>query len=243
MTATTSPGPELVHEPSQATRTAGGGGAEPARLYDSLGMNPRTVRFFLLEKGIDLQRHEVDLLGAENRQPDYLRLNPAGQTPALELADGTIISEVPAICELLEEIHPEPPLIGRTAKERAVTRMWWRRVELNIGLPMVHGFYFSEALELFRSRTRCLPEAADGLKERGRDGMRWINGLIERDWLAGDRFTVADICLYCYIDQLCEVGQPIPEDCTTLKRWFDRVGSRPAAEPSIWKERPMGMRC
>jgi glutathione S-transferase len=214
----------------------------PARLYDSFGMNPRTLRFFMLEKGIDLPRREVDILSAENRQPDYLRLNPAGQMPALELADGTVISEVPVICELLEELHPEPSLIGRTSLERAITRMWWRRVEINIALPMVQGFYYSDALELFQTRFRCLPEAANGLKERARDGMRWIDGLIEGDWLAGNRFTAADICLYCYIDQLCEIGQPIPEECTTLKRWFDRVGSRPAAEASIWKERPMGMR-
>ncbi len=241
MTATLPPGPELLDEPTATDRTSRRAPA-PARLYDSFGMNPRTLRFFLLEKGIDIPRHEVDILGAENRQPDYLSRNPAGQTPAIELSDGTIISEVPAICELLEEHHPEPPLIGSTPGERAVTRMWWRRVELNICLPMVQGFYYSEALELFRTRIRCLPEAAEGLKERGRDGMRWIDGLIERDWLAGDRFTVADICLYCYIDQLCDVGQPIPDECSNLKRWFDRVGSRPAAEASIWKQRPMGMR-
>lgn len=239
MTATVPP--EVTVEPMPEERTTGVR-ARPARLFDSFGMNPRTLRFFLLEKGIDLPRHEVDILGAENRGPEYLRLNPAGQTPALELADGTIISETPAICELLEELHPEPPLIGRTPEERAVTRMWWRRVELNIALPMVQGFYYAEALELFRTRVRCLPDAAEGLKERARDGMRWIDGLIERQWLAGDRFTVADICLYCYIDQLCEVGQPMPEGASTLRRWFDRVGSRPAAEASIWKDRPMGMR-
>lgn len=241
MTATVPPTPELVVEPITASRTATAG-HEPARIFDSFGMNPRTLRFFLFEKGIDLPRHEVDILGAENRQPAYLRLNPAGQTPALELADGTIVSEVPAICELLEELHPEPALIGRTPEDRAITRMWWRRVELNICLPMVQGFYFAEALDLFKTRIRCLPEAADGLKERARDGMRWLDGLIEGEWLAGDRFTVADICLYTNIDQLCAVGQPMPEECTNLKHWFDRVGARPAAEASIWKDRPMGMR-
>jgi glutathione S-transferase len=210
--------------------------------YDSFGMNPRTIRFYLLEKGMTIPRQEVDILSAENRKPDYLALNPAGQTPALGLDDGSIVSETVAIIEYLEEKNPSPPLIGSTAEERAITRMWWRRVELNICHPMVQGFYYAEGLELFKTRIRCLPEAADGVKERARDGMRWIDGLLTENWLARNRFTVADICLYCYIDQLCDVGQPIPDDCTQLKAWFKRVGSRPAAEASIWKERPMGMR-
>lgn len=211
-------------------------------IYDSFGMNPRTLRFFLLEKGLEVPRREMDILAAENREPAYLKLNPAGQLPALELSDGTIISETPAICEYIEELFPSPALIGRTPEERAATRMWWRRVELNICVPMVQGFYYSEALELFQGRFRCLPDAAQGLKAKARDGMRWIDGLIQGEWLAGDRFTAADICLYCYIDQLCEVGQPIPEECRSLKAWFDRVGARPAAARSIWKDRPMGMR-
>ena len=211
-------------------------------LYDSFGMNPRTLRFFLLEKGLELATHEMDILGAENRRPAYLDVNPAGQMPALQLSDGTVISETPAICEYIEELVPSPSLIGRTPEERAITRMWWRRVELNICIPMVQAFYYSEALDLFKSRFRCLPEAAPGLKEKARDGMRWVDGLLEGKWLAGDRFTAADICLYCYIDQLCEVGQPIPDECAMLKAWFERVGDRPAAERSIWKDRPMGMR-
>lgn len=239
--ATLQPDAELmVSKPAEAVTASGI--VQPVRLFDSFGMNPRTLRFFLLEKAIDLPRQELDILGAENREPAYLSLNPAGQTPALELSDGTILSEVPAICEYLEEVHPAPPLIGATPSERAVTRMWWRRVELNICLPMVQRFYYAEGFDLFRTRFRCLPEAADGVKARAMDGMRWIDGLIDGEWLAGDRFTVADICLYCYIDQLSDAGQPIPAECMTLKAWFDRVGSRPAAEASIWKERPMGMR-
>ncbi|MFL6788572.1 MAG: glutathione S-transferase family protein [Sphingomicrobium sp.] len=235
------PTPTLERAPS-VEPGAGEAPAQLALLYDSFGMNPRTLRFFLLEKGLEVPRHEMDILGAENRLPAYLEVNPAGQMPALELADGTVISETPTICEYIEELVPSPALIGRTPEERAVTRMWWRRVELNVCVPMVQGFYYSEALSLFEGRFRCLPAAAAGLKEKARDGMRWVDGLLKGQWLAGDEFTVADICLYCYIDQLCEVGQPIPDDCTRLKSWFDRVGARPAAERSIWKDRPMGMR-
>lgn len=240
MSRTSEQGPNLTFEVTQPEAAAAA--AAPVRLFDSFGMNPRTLRFFLLEKGINLPRQEVDILSAENRRDEYLQLNPAGQTPALALSDGTILAETPAICEYLEELYPEPPLIGSSAEERAVTRMWWRRVELNICQPMVQGFYYAEALDIFKGRMRCLPEAAEGVKERARDGMRWIDGLLERPWLARERFTVADICLYCYIDQLCDVGQPIPDECAALKSWFDRVGTRPAAEQSIWKDRPMGMR-
>jgi glutathione S-transferase len=211
-----SPPTEQIHETAEARpgekSNAPQSSANVGLLYDSFGMNPRTLRFFLLEKGLDVPRRETDILGAENRGPAFLKLNPAGQLPALELSDGTVISETPAICEYVEELFPSPSLIGRTVEERAVTRMWWRRVELNICVPMVQGFYYSEALGLFKDRFRCLP------------------------------FTVADICLYCYIDQLCEIGQPIAAGCSNLQSWFDRVGSRPAAERSIWKDRPMGMR-
>jgi glutathione S-transferase len=211
-------------------------------LYDSFGMNPRIVRFYLAEKGIDVPRREVDILGAENRRDDYLQMNPAGQLPTLELSDGKFIAETAAIVEYLEELHPEPPLIGSTPEERATTRMWWRRVEIGICRPMVLGFYYSEAIDLFKTRFKCYPEQAEAQKEIARAGLRWLDGVMNAPWLAGERFTVADICLYCYIDQLCEVGQPIPGDLARVNAWFRHVGERRGADTSIWRERPMGMR-
>jgi glutathione S-transferase len=216
--------------------------AAPKRLYDSFGMNPRIVRFYLAEKDLDVERHEVDILGAENRGSEHLQRNPAGQLPTLELSDGTHIAETAAIIEYLEELHPEPPLIGSSPKERAITRMWWRRVEIGICRPMVLGFYYSEAIDLFKTRFKCYPEQAEDQKEIARAGMRWLDGVMNEPWLAGERFTVADICLYCYIDQLCEVGQPIAQDLGRLNAWFGRVGERAGAQASIWRERPMGMR-
>lgn len=226
----------------QPTYSGPSGAIAPRRLHESFGMNPRMVRFYLAEKGIDVPREEVDILGAENRRAKYLGINPAGQLPTLELSDGTFIAETAAIIEYLEELHPEPPLIGSTPKERAITRMWWRRVEIGICRPMVLGFYYSEALEIFQSRFKCYPDQGGAQKEIARTGMRWLDGIMNEPWLAGDRFTVADICLYCYIDQLCDVGQPIPDDLRQLNSWFERVGERPGALPSIWRERPMGMR-
>jgi glutathione S-transferase len=212
-------------------------GPRPIRLFDSFGIIPRMVRFFLLEKAIEVPRYEVDLLLGENRDPDFLKLNPSGQTPALELSDGTIVSEGVVICEYLEENFPDPPLIGASPRERAVTRMWWRKVELNICQPMILGFYYGEGLETYRTRMRCIPEAADGMKEKARDGMRWLNGLLRGEWVAGPSFTVADIHLYAFVQEMTEKGQYVPDDCTALRSWFDRVGSRPAADMSLWRWR------
>jgi glutathione S-transferase len=208
-------------------------GPAPIRLFDSFGIMPRIIRFFLLEKGLDIPRHEVDLLLGENRDPEYLKLNPSGQTPALELSDGTILCEGPVICEYIEDLFPDPPLIGTSCKERAITKMWWRRVELNICQPMILGFYYGEAYEQYRTRMRCIPEAATGMKERGRDGMRWMNGLLRGEWVAGPSFTVADIHLYSFIHELTKKGQSMPEECDALMAWMERVDRRPAADMSL----------
>ena len=209
----------------------------PVRLFDSFGIMPRIVRFFMLEKGVEVPRHEVDLLLGENRDPEYLKLNPSGQTPALELGDGTILCEGPVICEYLEELFPDPPLIGTTAKERANTRMWWRRAEINICQPMILGFYYGDALETYRTRMRCIPEAANGMKEKARDGLRWLDGLLSSEWVAGDSFTAADIHLYSFVQEMGEKGQPVPEECAAVTSWLERVASRSAAEMSLWRWR------
>jgi glutathione S-transferase len=106
------------------------------KLYNSIGPNPRMVRMFMHEKGIEIPLEAVDLMGGENRRAPYTDKNPAGQLPALALDDGTVIAEITAICEYLEDIQPEPHLIGGTPQERAETRMWTRRVDLNIVEPM-----------------------------------------------------------------------------------------------------------
>lgn len=212
------------------------------KFYDSFGMNPRMVRFLMEEKGITIERQEVDILGGECRQPDYLSRNPAGQTPMLALDDGTALCETWAICEYLEEIYPEPPLIGSTPEERAVARMWWRRAEIHICWPMTQGFYGAEGYELFKDRTYCLREAAGDLKEKARQGMLWLDSLMgDHRWLAGDRFTMGDICLYTYIDLLRGTGQDVPASSKWLPAWFNRVGARPAAAASIWRDQPMGL--
>src|SRR5439155_9407295 len=160
-------------------------------------------------KGIALPRVPGDLLAAENRRAPYTDRNPGGQLPALELDDGRTIAETVAIFEYLEEKHPRPALIGTTAEERAETRMWQRRIELRITEHLYNGFRFAEGLELFKPRMRVLPEAADGLKATVQDNLTWLDGLLgARPFIVPDRFTIADIILYCALDFGRTAGQP-----------------------------------
>lgn len=199
------------------------------KLYTSIGPNPRVVKMFMAEKGLDMERVDVDLRGGENRQEAYLKINPGGQTPALMLDDGSVVAEITVICEYLEEHQPNPPLIGTTAQERAETRMWMRRVDLRVCEPMANGFRFAEGLPMFQSRMRCVPEAAPGLKAIAQDGLKWLDGQMTGPWIAGDRFTLADILLFGFVEFGAMVGQPIDPANAKIAAWFDRVKARPSA--------------
>ena len=204
------------------------------KLLNSFGPNPRLVRMFLLEKGMELPSEDLDLLGGANRAEPYLSKNPGGQMPALELDDGSVIAETVTICEYLEEVQPQPALVGTTAAERANTRMWVRRVELNITEHMYNGFRFAEGIEIFRNRLYCIPEAADGLKAKAKAGREWLDGLIAgRDFIAGDSISLADIVLYCCMDFAKGVGQPIDLELKNLNAWYERIGARPSASGSL----------
>ncbi len=207
-------------------------------LYDSFGPNPRAMRMFLAEKGITIPTRNIDLMGAENRRPPYTDRNPGGQLPALELDDGKCIGETVAIWEYLEEKHPSPPLIGATPEERAEARQWQRRIELRITEHLYNGFRYSEGAPIFKDRMRILPEAAPGLKAIVQDNLKWLDALLEgRDYIAGNRFTVADIILYCALDFGSGVGQQVGSkmepSLKNVNAWFKRVDSRPSAKASL----------
>jgi glutathione S-transferase len=214
------------------------------KLINSFGPNPRLVRMFMAEKGIQLPTEELDLLAGENRKPPYTDKNPGGQMPALQLDDGTVIAETAAICEYLEECHPSPALIGSNAKERAIGRMWQRRVELNITENIYNGFRYAEGLGLFKDRMYCIPEAADGLKAKGKNQLAWLDGLMNgRDFVGGNSVGLADITLYCCLDFAKGVGQPIPPELKNINAWFQRMDQRPSAQQSLspgWEQ--VGMR-
>ncbi|MFQ5514116.1 MAG: glutathione S-transferase family protein [Myxococcota bacterium] len=201
------------------------------RLYTGLGPNPRTVSLFLAEKGMEVPRVTIDLMAGENRRPPYTEKNPAGQIPCLELDDGSHLAEVTAICEYLDEKQPEPPLIGTTAEERAATRMWTRRIDLNVVEPMANGFRYAEGLSLFKDRIHTIPQAADDLKAIARENLAWLDGLMDgKPFLAGERFTLADVFLYAFLEFGAQVGQPIDPELRNLTDWFARVGARPSVE-------------
>jgi glutathione S-transferase len=203
------------------------------KFYNSIGPNPRVVKMFVAEKGVDIPRVEVDLRAGENRQAAHLARNPSGQMPTLELDDGRYLAEVTAICEYLEEKHPAPPLIGTNAEERAMTRMWTRRVDLYIVEPMLTGFRGTEGFNFFKDRMRLLPQAAADLKTLAQEKIVWLDTLIAgRDHIAGDRFTLADILLFCTMDFAATVGQPLNRENRNIAAWFDRVAARPSAEKS-----------
>ena len=181
------------------------------KLWNSLGPNPRVVRMFLLEKGVEVPFEEVDIMAGENRQDAYLAKNSNGEMPCLELDDGSPITEVTAICEYLEERHPTPALLGATPEARAHTRMWTRRVDLNIVEPLTQGFRYAEGQPMFKGRRHLIPQAADDLKAIARENLAKLDGWIAgRDFVAGDAFSLADIHLYAFgpqpMDELAHGG-------------------------------------
>jgi glutathione S-transferase len=192
--------------------------------------NPRRVRIFLAEKGVKVPYEDVDILAGKNRAPEFLRINPLGGLPVLELDDGGYLAESVAICRYFEALHPEPPLMGTDVRDRAFVEMWNRRMELNVFGPV--GRYFQHASELFKTRLRQIPEYAASQREEAVNRYNWLDSeLASRKFVAGDRFTIADITLVCAIDLGKNlVNFPIPADLKNLNRWYGEVSSRPSAK-------------
>lgn len=203
-------------------------------LLDALSPAPRTVRMYLAEKGISLAARQVDVFTGENRQAPYLALNPAGQTPALLLDDGSCIAESVAIMEYLEELHPNPPLLGATAQQRALTRQWQRRTELAITENIHNAYHYAEGLARFRERIPVAPGAAAGLKRVAQDRIAWLDGMLDgHTFVTGERFTLTDIWLYVWLDFADSVGQPFDRRLRNIAPWFSRIAARPSAVASL----------
>ncbi len=202
-------------------------------LYDAESPAPRCLRMFLLEKQLELPAVKVDVMTGENRDRAYLAVNPAGQTPALRCDDGSAIGEAVAIAEYLEELHPAPALIGTTPGERAQTRQWWRRVELNITEFIHNAYHYGRGLKRFEPRIPVVPEAAAGLGRVAQDRLRWLDGMFGTGpHLCGERFSAADIWLYVWLDFGAAVAQPFDRSLPKIGPWFERVAARPSAARS-----------
>ena len=201
------------------------------KFYDSVGPNPRVVRIFAAERGVALEKIAVDLRGGENRQPAYLAKNPGGQLPALEFDDGFVLAEITAICEYLDEIASTgASLIGSNALERAETRMWVRRIDLYILEPIGSGFRYAEGLKMFQTRMRCIPQAADDLKLMAQEKLTWLNGLMAgKEFVCGNRLTLADILLFVFLDFGKNVGQPLNTANANIIAHYERMKARPSS--------------
>ncbi len=191
--------------------------------------NPRRVRIFAAEKGIDLPTQTVSLMAREHKSAEHLARNPLGQVPVLVLDDGTAISETVAICRYLEAIHPEPPLFGTTALEIAHIEMWIRRTDLVLGAPVkaywvnVHPYTASVVPVRFEDYGKAaVPQAMAAMAV-------FDAALAESQFIAGDSFSMADIVLLSTIDFAAFIGLAMPDELTNLRRWHTEISVRPSA--------------
>lgn len=191
--------------------------------------NPRRVRVFLAEKGVQVPYEEVDIVKAVNRGLEFRKKNPLATVPVLELDDGTCISESVAICRFFEKLHPNPPLFGADAKDQAIVEMWNRRMEFAVLQPIADAF--RQRHEFFKGRIRQVPEYADAQRLNAEDGLNWLNDeLASRRFIAGDEFTIADITAMIAVDfgRVSKIAiQPAQKN---LARWHAEVSSRPSAK-------------
>ena len=199
------------------------------KLYDfTLAPSPRRVRIFLAEKGIDVELVQVDIMRNANRTPKFYEKNPLGSLPILELDDGSCLSESVAICRYFEEVQPKPPLFGVGARERAIVEMWNRRVELEILAPV--GHVWSHLSRISEGRGRRIPELGEIQKRAATERIAWLDGeLSNRAFIAGDRYSIADITTLCMIDFARTVEIRIQPQQTNLARWYREISSRPSA--------------
>ena len=201
------------------------------KLYDSrLAPNPRRTRIFLVEKGIALPVEQVDIGTMQHKTPEYAAINPLQRLPALVLDDGSIITESIAICRYFEMQQPDPPLFGVGAKDAATVEMWNRRVEMN---------FFASVAAVFRHTHPAMKDLEvpqlPGWAEANRPRVMWFLELIDRElatrqFVAGDRYTVADITMLVAVDFMKPARLALPESAGNVKRWHSDVSARPSAK-------------
>lgn len=200
-------------------------------LYDtpSPAPNPRRVRMFAAEKGVALTLQPVSLMAREHKSAEHLARNPLGQTPVLELDDGTTISESIAICRYLEALNPAVPLFGVSALEIAQIEMWIRRTEFTLGAPVrnywvnVHPFTAQVVPERFENfGNAAVPHAMAAMAI-------FDTALADSAFIAGEQISMADIVLLSTIDFATFIGLAMPENLTNLRRWHSEISVRPSA--------------
>jgi len=205
--------------------------ARPVKLYNhAVAPNPRRVRIFAAEKGIELSLEEVDILAGQSRTPEFFLKNSSGGVPVLELDDGSYLSESVAICRYLEGLHPEPNLLGRDLREQAEIERWNRRMELELFAAI--GRTIQNSSPIFQGRFKQFPDYGEAQRtvvhQRLERMDRELNG---HQFVAGDRFTIADITALVAIDiggRLADIK--IPPQLAYLTRWHELVSRRPSSK-------------
>lgn len=207
------------------------------KLFDNKqAPSPRRVRIFLREKGLTVEHVEVNIRAGENLQSDFLKINPRGLIPTLELDDGTRIDEVVAICRYLEEIHPSPPLMGIDAKSKAIIESRNRHIEIDGGNAVTDVFrnsvpaFAKRGLQGVAEETPAIPE----LVARGQAGLtRFYEALnhylADNEFVAGREFSIADITALCVVDFAGWINRSIPPQHGHTMRWYASVSARESA--------------
>jgi glutathione S-transferase len=209
------------------------------KLYDDNdpAPNPRRVRIFLKEKGVEIPLVHTSLAKGKHKAPEFLVKNPLGQLPVLELDDGTCISESVSICRYLESLYPEPPLFGRDAKESALIDMWLRRVEFRLMQPVgqiwVNTHPYTAQLVVARGGKQYTEFGESNRAVLASGCKLFDRELANRDYIAGDSYTMADIVAQTTFDFGRLIGADMPESCTNLRAWYGRVRARPSATEDL----------
>jgi len=191
--------------------------------------NPRRVSIFLAEKGVEIQWFPVDIANAEHKGPEFLRKNPSGKVPVLELDDGTYLSETIAICRYLESLYPDPPMFGVGIRDQVHVEMWQRKVEIEIFINTSHYIRHTSP-QLARMEPVQVPEWGNLCRTRVESGLHMVDRqLADNEYLTGSRFTVADITLVLQLLGMPDkLGVKVPEDCPNLARWLELVYRKPS---------------
>jgi len=201
------------------------------KLYDSRqAPNPRRTRIFLAEKDITVPTEQVDITAKQHKTPEYAAINPLQRMPALVLDDGTVITESIAICRYFELLQPEPPLFGVGAKEIALVEMWNRRVELGLFFPVAQVFRHTHPA-MKELEVPQVPDWAEANRPRILEFLRVLDSELKNTrFIAGDRYTVADITALCAVDFMKPARVALPDELANVKRWHADVSARPSAK-------------
>jgi len=192
--------------------------------------NPRKLIVYLREKGLDIPLESVDILSGANRTPEFLKKNPLGGLPVLELDDGSHLTESLAIIQYLEELHPTPPMIGTSPVERARVRELERICELGVFSSV--GTVFQNTHPFFAGRLKQSPEAAENARARLASTLKVVDARIDgRRFVAGDRPSIADCTLLAALGFAEFTGIPLDPGLKNVARWYEEFKQRPSAAP------------